>query len=84
MVLVVAAVLGAIGTAAVVAWVIATQSRTPPRELLPSAPEYRNHQGMARWIERRLDDEMVRPLLGEDVQADGRRLLGEFYGEDRR
>ena len=84
MVLVVAAVLGAIGTAAVVAWVIATQGRTPPRELLPSAPEYRNHQGMARWIERRLDDELVRPLLSEDVQAEGRRLLAEFYGEDRR
>ena len=85
MVLVVLAVLGAVAAAGAVTWVVVTQGRTPPpRELLPSAPEYRNHQGMARWMERRLDDELVRPLLGEDVQAEGRRLLAEFYGEDAR
>jgi len=52
-------------------------------ELTPGSPAFRNHQRMARWIERRLDDDMVRPLLREDDQAEGRRLLDEFYGEDR-
>lgn len=85
MILVVLAVLGAVTVGGVVVYLVTTSARTPPaRELLPSAPEYRNHQSMARWIERRLDDELVRPLLGEDVQTDGRRLLAEFYGEDGR
>jgi hypothetical protein len=73
--LVVLAVLGAITVGGVVVYLVTTSIRTPPpRELLPSAPEYRNHQGMARWIDRRLDDELVRPLLGEDVQTEGRSL----------
>jgi hypothetical protein len=84
-VLVVLGLLGAVVVTAVVTYLAASQARTPPpRELLPSAPEYRNHQGMARWIERRLDDELLRPMFSEADEAEARRLLREFYGEDPR
>jgi len=83
-VLVVLAVVGAVVVTAVLTYLASTQARTPPpRELLPSSPEYRNHQGMARWIERRLDDEMLRPMFSDAEEAEARRLLREFYGEDR-
>jgi hypothetical protein len=83
-VIVALAVLCAVVVTAVLTYAVAGQHRAPPpRELLPSSPEYRNHQAMARWIERRLDDEMVRPLLGEADQSEARRLLTDFYGEER-
>ncbi len=48
-----------------------------------SAPQgFPNHQAMARWIERQIQDDMVRPLLSRDDQAEAVRLLRRFYGEE--
>lgn len=77
-------VVGVVVICAAVVAVVATSRTPPPRELLPSAPEYRNHQAMARWIQRRVDDELLRPMLAEADQVEARRLLGEFYGEEQR
>ncbi len=82
MIVALAVVSAVVVSAVVTVLLVGRPTAAPPRELLPSAPEYRNHQGMARWIQRRLDDEMVRPLLGEADQAEARRLLADFYGED--
>jgi hypothetical protein len=49
---------GALVVGALIAVLVTTQTRTPPRE-----------------------HELVRPLIRDDDQAEGRRLLREFYGE---
>jgi hypothetical protein len=52
-----------------------------PRELAPTATEFRNHQRMARWIERQLQDDMVRVTISQDDQSAARALLAEYYDE---
>lgn len=49
----------------------------------PAAHGFRNHQHMARWIERQLNDDMVRVVITEEDQELARALLAEFY-DDRR
>lgn len=46
-------------------------------------PEYRNHLAMARWIEHTLDDDMERVVVPENRQRIARKLLSEFYREDK-
>jgi hypothetical protein len=59
-------------------------SRAARREALPTdSPVYRNHLGMARWIERSLGDDMVRVTIPEREQREAQRLLEQFYGERR-
>ena len=50
---------------------------------IESAEAYRNHLAMARWIDLQLKDDLVRSSVPEDEQARAKRLLDEFYGEDR-
>ena len=50
---------------------------------LESAEAYRNHLSMARWIELQLKDDLVRSSVPEDEQARAKRLLDEFYGDER-
>ena len=83
MVVLLVVVLGLLAAGEATVVVLVSARTPPPRELLPSSPEYRNHQAMARWIQRRLDDDLVRPLVREEDQEEARRLLAEFYGEDR-
>jgi hypothetical protein len=45
------------------------------------SPQYRNHLGMARWIERQLRDDMVQVTIPEPEKHEARRLLERFYGE---
>ena len=45
------------------------------------SPQYRNHQGMARWIERQLGDDMVQVTISDREKVEARRLLGDFYGD---
>jgi hypothetical protein len=72
-----------VGVAVVVA--IARDRAARARGLaLPPGSEpaaYRNHLAMARWIEGRLSDDMVRPLLPAEEQERARGLLSEFYGD---
>lgn len=51
----------------------------PARALEPGT--HRNHLAMARWIDARIHDDMVRPLLSEPDVERARSLLAEFYGE---
>lgn len=53
------------------------------RAEIESAEAYRNHLSMARWIELQLKDDLVRSSVPEDEQARARRLLDEFYGDER-
>jgi hypothetical protein len=53
----------------------------PPALVAESRDAYRNHQGMARWIERQLNDDMVRVTLTAADQEKARDLLAEFYDE---
>lgn len=75
-----------------VAYVIIAPARRRTDAALPgagrpgeieSAEAYRNHLAMARWIELQLKDDLVRTSVPEDEQARARRLLGEFYGDER-
>ena len=52
-----------------------------PQALAPSTEEFRNHQRMARWIERQLQDDMVRVTISESDQSAARELLADFYDE---
>lgn len=57
-----------------------------PRAFRASAPEvdtptYRNHLGMARWIEHVLLDDLERACVPEDRQQAARKLLSAFYNE---
>jgi hypothetical protein len=54
----------------------------PPAEI-ESVEAYRNHLAMARWIELQLKDDLVRSSVAEEEQARAKRLLEEFYGDDR-
>lgn len=45
--------------------------------------DYRNHLGMARWIEHGLGDDMERACIPEERQAAARRLLAAFYEEEK-
>ncbi len=45
------------------------------------SPQYRNHLGMARWIERQLRDDMVQVTIPEEEKRAARQLLERFYGE---
>lgn len=45
------------------------------------SPQYRNHLGMARWIERQLRDDMVQVTIAQPEKDEARRLLEGFYGE---
>jgi hypothetical protein len=47
------------------------------------SPQYRNHLGMARWMERQLGDDMVQVTIPPHEKAEARRLLEDFYGERR-
>lgn len=47
------------------------------------SPDYRNHLAMARWIERQLNDDMVRVTVPEPAQVEARELLDRFYRERR-
>jgi len=48
-----------------------------------SAEVYKNHLAMARWIELQLKDDLVRSSVEEQEQVRAKRLLEEFYGDDR-
>ncbi len=50
---------------------------------IESAEAYKNHLAMARWIELQLKDDLVRSSVEEQEQARAKRLLEEFYGDDR-
>ena len=50
---------------------------------IESAEAYRNHQSMARWIELQLKDDLVRSSVPAEEQAKAKRLLDEFYGDER-
>ena len=50
---------------------------------IESAGAYKNHLAMARWIELQLKDDLVRSSVEEQEQARAKRLLEEFYGDDR-
>ena len=50
---------------------------------IESAEAYRNHLSMARWIELQLKDDLVRSSVPEEEQARAKRLLDEFYGDER-
>ncbi len=45
------------------------------------SPQYRNHLGMARWIERQLHDDMVQVTIPDDQKRAAQQLLEQFYGE---
>jgi hypothetical protein len=72
-----------IGIAVVVAVARDRAARARGLALPPGAEpaSYGNHLAMARWIEGRLADDMVRPLLPEAEQDRARGLLSEFYGD---
>ena len=53
------------------------------RSEIESPEAYRNHLAMARWIELQLKDDLVRSSVEEQEQARAKRLLEEFYGDDR-
>jgi len=68
----------------------ATRVRSEPitgsgsqRGVIESAEAYKNHLAMARWIELQLKDDLVRSSVEEQEQARAKRLLEEFYGDDR-
>jgi hypothetical protein len=71
-------------------WVIAARSFVArsrrvvgdPRRAIDDPAVHRNHQAMARWIDARVGDDLVRPLIPEADQERARALLAEFYGED--
>lgn len=67
--------------AGVVAAMAATsfRRRQPIRQGSPA--EFKNHQDMARWIERALHDDLIRVTIPPTEQDRARRLLGEFFGE---
>jgi hypothetical protein len=50
---------------------------------IESVEAYRNHLAMARWIELQLKDDLVRSSVAEEEQVRAKRLLDEFYGDDR-
>lgn len=54
----------------------------PPHEI-ESAEAYKNHLSMARWIELQLKDDLVRSSVPEEEQVRAKRLLDEFYGDER-
>ena len=60
-------------------------SELPPSEAtaIESAEAYRNHLSMARWIDLQLKDDLVRSSVPAEELARAKRLLNEFYGEDR-
>ena len=64
-------------------WAARSLGAGPPRPpaLPTSSRDFRNHQAMARWIERQLNDDMVRVTLSEDDQAAAAKLLADFYDE---
>lgn len=43
------------------------------------SPQYRNHLGMARWIERQLRDDMVNVTIPPVDRSEAKKLLEEFY-----
>ena len=45
------------------------------------SPQYRNHLGMARWIERQLREDMVQVTIPTEEKRAARQLLEQFYGE---
>ena len=45
------------------------------------SPQYRNHLGMARWIERQLRDDMVQVTIPREEKQAAHQLLEQFYGE---
>ncbi|MBA2283220.1 MAG: hypothetical protein H0W25_18580 [Acidimicrobiia bacterium] len=53
-----------------------------PRRAIDDPAVHRNHQAMARWIDARVGDDLVRPLLPESEQQKAKALLAEFYGDD--
>ena len=68
-----------IALVALVADLYTRRSRQPVR---PGSPaEFKNHQDMARWIERALHDDLIRASLPAAEQERARRLLGEFFGD---
>ena len=66
---------------AVVVAVIDAYARRPRQVQPGSSAEFKNHQDMARWIERALHDDLVRASLPAGEQDRARRLLGEFFGD---
>lgn len=68
---------------ALVVYLVLTINRAARRDtLLPSdSPRYRNHLGMARWIERQLDEDMGTMRIPEHQRGDARHLLDQFYGD---
>ena len=50
---------------------------------IESAEAYKNHLSMARWIDLQLKDDLVRSSVPAEELARAKRLLNEFYGEDR-
>lgn len=58
-------------------------SQRPSQRALPPGRDagFKNHQDMARWIERAMHDDLVRASLPAAEQERARRLLGEFFGD---
>lgn len=60
---------------------LAAPARPQQAALSTTSKTYRNHQAMARWVDRQLNDDMVRVTISEEDQGTARRLLAEFYDE---
>ncbi len=80
----------------VIFWLISpvlNRQRNPSSSIAPSAgghpsevesvEAYRNHLAMARWIELQLKDDLVRSSVAAEEEERARRLLKDFYGDER-
>ena len=75
-------IVGLVLLIALIALVADLYGRRSRQRVRPNSPaEFKNHQDMARWIERALHDDLVRASLPATEQDRARRLLGEFFGD---
>lgn len=73
---------GAVFLGLLIVYLIMVMTKMMKRSAWPGdSPQYRNHLGMARWIERQLGDDMVQVTIPEREKGEAHRLLEQFYGE---
>lgn len=84
LVVAVVVVLAAGGWAVAARSMLTTRRRAvaDPGRALDDPAVRRNHLAMARWIDARVADDLVRPLIPEPEQHKARALLSEFYGDE--
>ena len=63
---------------------VGAMRRRPVATPLDHTAQFRNHQAMARWIDRQLNDEMASASIPPEQRHAARELLAEFYGDDPR